>query len=91
MVFLFKGTTVSRGRGTAVVVAVLSQPDYCEFAKVNALVVEGDDVSSKRKTPLQKFMKWLARRATIVAVVIALLIPLLQLLFRYICLRVCAC
>jgi Ca2+-transporting ATPase len=68
------GTTVTRGKGVAVVTSVLSQNES-EMGKIFQLVARANKLN--KKTPLQKALKRLAKILTAVAVAVSILIPLI--------------
>lgn len=71
---VFAGTTVTRGKGVAIVTSVLSQRKS-EMTKIFKLVAKANKID--KKTPLQKALKRLAKILTGVAVSVSIIIPLI--------------
>lgn len=75
----FAGTTITKGKGVGIVVAVLSQ-NQSVMGKIFKLLEKSSE--TKGKTPLQKMLKKLAKYLTISAILISISITLLAFLIN---------
>ena len=66
------GTTVTHGKGIAVITSVLSNSES-EMGKIIKLL---NKPKKTKKTPLQKMMKKMAKYLTITALIISIVVPL---------------
>lgn len=73
---VYAGTTITRGKGMGIVVAVLSQNESFMGTIFKLL---DKSTQTEKKTPLQNMLKTLAKYLTILSIFLAILITILAI------------